>query len=178
MAGAVIRALHDGDADAYVALRREALGDAPLAFAASAADDVASSAEAVREQLRRAPDAVILGAFQPDLIGAVGVFRDRHLKASHKVHVWGMYVMPSHRRQGIATELLRAALDHARTLPGAEWVHLSVSDAAPEARRLYEREGFTVWGTEPDALRHDCQTVVEHHMALYLRAGGSTGPRV
>jgi RimJ/RimL family protein N-acetyltransferase len=164
----MIRLLQDHDAVAYAALRREALLESPLAFTASPIDDLASSAEAVREQLRRAPEAVILGAFQPDLVGAVGLFRDRHLKVAHKVLLWGMYVTPRHRRQGIAAELLRAALGHARTLPGVSRVHLSVSAAAPDARRLYERIGFEVWGTEPEALRHEGQAVAEHHMALSL----------
>jgi RimJ/RimL family protein N-acetyltransferase len=163
-----IRLLGDGDAEAYVELRRRALLDAPLAFAASPADDFAASPEAVRAQLRRAPEAVILGAFRDGLIGVVGLFRDRHLKASHKVHLWGMYVAPAHRRQGVAAGLLEAALRHARSLPGVSWVHLSVSAAAPEARRLYERAGFQVWGTEPEALCHDGRTVEEHHMALHL----------
>jgi RimJ/RimL family protein N-acetyltransferase len=163
-----IRALGDADADAYVAIRQDALLDAPFAFTASPGDDVASSPAAVREQLRRAPEAMILGAFDPQLVGIIGLYRDRHQKAFHKVHLWGMYVAPSHRRRGIAAALVQAAIDHARTLPGASWVHLAVSDAAPEARRLYERAGFTVWGTEPEALRHDGRAVVEHHMALRL----------
>ncbi len=107
-------------------------------------------------------------AFQPDLIGTVGLYRDRHVKASHKVHIWGMYVMPFHRRQGVAADLLQAALGHARSLPGVSWVHLGVTSAAPTARRLYERAGFEVWGIEPEALRHEGQAVVEHHMALRL----------
>jgi RimJ/RimL family protein N-acetyltransferase len=164
----MIRALCDHDAELYVALRQEALLHAPLAFAASATDDIASSAEAVREQLRRAPEAVIFGAFRPGLIGAVGIFRDRHLKAAHKVHLWGMYVAPRHRRQGVGAELLQAAVRHARALPGVTWVHLSVSSAAPAAQRLYERAGFRVWGSEPEALRYDGQAVIEHHMALHL----------
>jgi RimJ/RimL family protein N-acetyltransferase len=164
----VIRALRESDAEAYAALRQAALREAPLAFAASPSDDVASSSDAVREQLRRAPASVILGAFQSELIGAVGVLRDRHIKASHKVHVWGLYVVPSERRHGVAAALLEAAVGHARTLPGVAWVHLSVSSAAPAARRLYERAGFTVWGAEPDALRHDGEAVIEHHMALRI----------
>jgi RimJ/RimL family protein N-acetyltransferase len=174
----MIRELRDNDA--------EALADSPLAFGASPTDDFVSSSEAVREQLRRAPDWAILGAFEHSLVGAVGLFRDRHLKSSHKVHLWGMYVVPSHRRRGIATELLQAALHQARVLPGVSWVHLSVSSAAPGARRLYERAGFHVWGTEPEALRYDGQAVVEYHMALHLEeappnrrgaAGAAKGPR-
>jgi RimJ/RimL family protein N-acetyltransferase len=169
----MIRELRDEDAEAYVELRREALLEAPLAFASSPADDFASSPEAVREQLQRAPESVIIGAFQNHLVGAVGLYRDRHLKSSHKAHLWGMYVTPSHRGQGIASELLDAALGHVRALTGVFWVHLSVSSAAPGAQRLYERAGFRVWGTEPDALRHDGETVVEYHMALPLKPGAA-----
>jgi len=164
----MIRALGEEDAEAYAALRREALRDSPLAFAASPEDDVVSSSEAVREQLRRGPESVIFGAFRGRLVGAVGLYRDRHRKASHKVHVWGAYVTPEHRREGLAALLLEAALHHAATLPGVSWVHLSVSSAAPAAQRLYERAGFRVWGTEPEALRHEGETAFEHHMALRL----------
>lgn len=164
----MIRALREEDAEAYAALRREALLDSPLAFAASPEDDLAASPEAVRAQLRRAPESMIFGAFRAGLVGAVGLYRDHHLKASHKLHLWGTYVTPSHRRQGLAAGLLEAALRHAGALPGIAWVHLSVSSEAPAARRLYERFGFRVWGDEPEALRHQERTAVEHHMALRL----------
>ena len=164
----MIRELIESDADEYCLLRRKALVESPLAFAASPADDFASSVESVREQLQRGPKSVIFGAFQPHLVGTAGLYRDRHVKASHKVHLWGMYVSPDYRRQGIAANLLQAVLAHARTLPGVSWVHLSVSSAAPEARRLYERFGFFPWGLEPDALRHGQTAVAEYHMAVYL----------
>lgn len=164
----MIRQLKDDDAEAYIELRREALLDSPLAFASSPADDFASSPEAVRELLRRAPESVIIGAFRTHLVGAIGLYRDRHLKSAHKAHLWGMYVMPSHRRQGVGFELLAAAVRHAEWLSGVSWVHLCVSSAAPAAKRLYERAGFQIWGTEPDALRHDGRTVVDYHMALHL----------
>ena len=164
----MIRALRDQDAEAYTELRRAALLEFPLSFASSPADDFASSPEAVREQLRRAPESIIVGAFRPELVGAVGLHRDRHVKASHKVHLWGMYVAPAHRRRGIGCALLEAVLDCARALQGVSWVHLSASSAAPEALRLYERAGFLRWGTEPEALRHAGQVAVEHHMALRL----------
>lgn len=167
----MIRALGESDLDSYVELRRKSLLDAPLAFSASPEDDFAASAASLREQLRRGPDWAIYGAFRPELAGFIGLFRDRHLKSSHKVHIWGMYVAPQHRRHGLARDLLRAAIGHARSLPGVSWVHLSVNSSAPEARRLYERAGFRVWGSEPDALRHGGQSTLEHHMALPLDPG-------
>jgi ribosomal protein S18 acetylase RimI-like enzyme len=166
--GHVIRELRDGDVEAYVKLRREALVDSPLAFVASPADDLFSSAQAVCEELRRGPEAVIIGAFRPGLVGAVGLYRDRLLKSSHKAHLWGLYVTPNHRRQGIASDLLDAVLRHASRLPGVSWVHLKVSAATPGAQRLYERAGFRVWGAEPAGACYDGQTVVDDHMALCL----------
>ena len=164
----MIRALRDDDIDAYVELRRKSLLDAPLAFSASPEDDFAASAANLREQLRTGPAWAIYGAFDPDLAGFVGLFRDRHLKSAHKVHVWGMYVAPPYRRRGLAAALLDAAIRHARSLPGVARIALSVNSSAPEARRLYERAGFKLWGSEPDALRYGGQSTLEHHMELDL----------
>jgi hypothetical protein len=84
----MIRELRHSDVATYVKLRREALLDSPLAFVASPADDLFSSPAAVREELCRGPEAVIIGAFRPTLVGAVGLYRDRLLKSSHKAHLW------------------------------------------------------------------------------------------
>lgn len=171
MSDVAIRALREEEAEAYVALRRESLREAPLAFAASPEVDGASQPETVRARLRAAPDAVILGAFAAQdgaLVGAAGVRREPGGKASHKAHLWGMYVAPASRRRGIGAALLQAAVAHAQTLPGVAWLELGVSTAAPEARRLYEAVGFRAWGEEPDALRHGGESVSELHMTLRL----------
>jgi RimJ/RimL family protein N-acetyltransferase len=142
--------------------------DSPLAFASSPSDDLFSSLQATRERLQPTPESTIFGAFDQGLVGAAGLYLDRHVKSSHKAHLWGMYVVPDHRRKGIAAGLLDVVLEHARQLPCVSCVQLSVSSAAPAARRLYERAGFRVWGTEPEALRHGGETAVEHHMMLRL----------
>jgi len=45
---------------------------------------------------------------------------------------------------------------------------LCVSDAAPDAHRLYERVGFTTWGVELDAIRVAARSLNDHHMSLTL----------
>ncbi len=162
----MIRVLREDDADAYLALRRESLLSAPLAFTNSPEEDFASDRTSLRSHLRGSPDEVIFGAFADSLVGAVGLFRDRHEKSAHKAHLWGMYVQPTRRGRGFGSALLEAALQHARGLPGLSWVHLSVTTAAPEAQHLYESAGFRAWGTEPHSLRHEGQSVPEVHMAL------------
>jgi hypothetical protein len=69
----MIRRLDLDDAEAYAAFRREALLDSPLAFASSPEDDMVATPAAVREQLRRGPESVVFGAFQPDLVGVAGL---------------------------------------------------------------------------------------------------------
>jgi len=159
----LIRPLGESDLEAYAALRRRALDEAPLAFAASPETDVVV-------QIGKAPDWMLFGAFAGEtLAGSVGLIRSRHPKASHKMHLWGMYVLPTHRRQGLAAGLLDATIAHARATPGVEWIQLGVTDAAADARRVYARAGFVTWGVEPDALRFEGRAVGEEHMALRVR---------
>jgi ribosomal protein S18 acetylase RimI-like enzyme len=166
----MIRALGEADLEAYATLRRRSLAEEPLSFGASPADDSAGSVDALAGQLRRAPDWILFGAFDGALAGAAGLIRGRHEKAAHHVHLWGMYVSPEHRGRGLGRALLDACIEHARSLPGVAWMQLEVTSAAPVARRLYERAGFRLWGTRPDALRHEGHVVQEHHMALEIRS--------
>ena len=165
----MIRPLAEDDLPAYIALRRRSLETDPLSFGASPADDFASSSDALREQMRRAPDWMLFGAFDGSLIGAAGLLRSRHPKSAHRMTAWGMYVEPSHRGRGYGRALLEACIAHARTVAGVAWVQLSVTSAAVDAKRLYERCGFEVWGIEPDALRWEGHAAEEHHLALALR---------
>ena len=166
----MIRALGPDDVDAFIALRRSGLTETPLAFAASPADDFTNDREAVRRGLATAPERVTFGAFMGDhLVGVVTIVRESREKMHHKAGIYGMYVAPEARRHGLARQLLQTAIDHGRSI-GVRVLALSVSDATPEARRVYERVGFVRWGTEPDALLHGGQLVDEHHMVLHLVA--------
>jgi ribosomal protein S18 acetylase RimI-like enzyme len=163
----MIRRLTPDDALEFVALRRNALAAAPQAFAASPEDDVAGSLDYVRGALGSAEQAVF-GAFDPDLVGSVGIYRDRHVKAAHKCHLWGMWVAPDSRRKGIGRRLVDEAVDFARRMDGVTHVHLSVSEAAEEALALYRCMGFTTWAIEPAALKVGGKVLSEQHMVRLL----------
>jgi GNAT superfamily N-acetyltransferase len=60
-----------------------------------------------------------------------------------------VFVLPQHRRRGIASRLTRAAEDEARA-EGWDRISLSVSrDGNPQARRLYDKLGYVDAGAEP-----------------------------
>lgn len=163
-----MRALVESDAPALVALRAESLRQEPMSFGSSPEDDRFGNLEALTEILRGQAEHVVFGAFDgSDLIGMVGLARPPKLKVRHHANIWGMYVNPAHRGSGHGAALLTACVEQARTW-GVLQVNLGVSSAAPAARRLYERGGFQVWGTERRALVHEGQAADELHLSLHL----------
>ncbi len=176
-----IRNLGPEDAAHFLPVRREALIEEPFSFGSSPETDRGRSLAFVQEVLADSSQAIV-GAFADgELIGNVGIYRDKSPKASHKAHIWGMYVRACHRRQGLGRKLMEAALAFARRAPGLRQVHLSVSDRAPGAAALYRDLGFQTWGLEPAALRIDGQDAAEEHMVLLLGAdapvnGGDAAP--
>ena len=67
----------------------------------------------MRERLATSSESMVLGAFAPELVGTVGLYREFKRKTAHKAHIWGMYVMPSRRGQGIGRRLFAALIDAA-----------------------------------------------------------------
>jgi RimJ/RimL family protein N-acetyltransferase len=165
----LIRRLEAIDIPDMQKLRREALESHPLAFSSSAEDDRVLKAEFAEYSSRSGATAAIFGAVENDQWGGmVGVYRIEGRKEHHRAQIWGMYVTPAMRRRGIGLALITAAIQHVRTWPGVSQIQLSVTGAAGEARKLYERTGFRVWGCEPRALQWQGQVVDEYHLVLPL----------
>lgn len=163
-----VRRLEPADAEAFVVLRREALERHPLAFGASPNDDRGLDLDFVRAALASAEQAVF-GQFDGDaLVAMVGVVRDGPAKRRHRAHVWGMYVAPQVRGRGIGAALLAAVEEQARGWPEIRQLCISVTDAADDARRLYERAGYRLWGREPEALRWEGRAADELHLVRVL----------
>ncbi len=162
-----VRALGKDDAGDLFRLRCAALRDSPLAFSASPEDDLASS-EAAASELLQSEGGSVFGAFAPALVGMIGLYRMPKRKMAHKVGLWGLFVLPEYRKQGIAVGLLQAAVHKARSLRGVESIHLSVTESSVAALRLYEKLGFSTWGIEPNAIRVKERAENERHMLLVI----------
>lgn len=165
-----IRFLTLDDAAAWYALRLEMLDAGPGIFSASIEDARAAGQAYADERLRDAQgnDGRIFGAFADDgtLIGAVGWKRAPGLKTHHKAYVWGMYVRPAGRRQGIGFDLMMRLVDALRMMPDVEVLQLCVTSDAPAARALYERLGFQQWGHERSAMKVGGRFIEEFHYAM------------
>lgn len=171
-----IRTLVEADTQACVNIRREMLADAPWAFSASVETDVGVDPDAVRARLRNPAHATV-GAFDQagSLLGVAGLRREERAKMAHRAGVWGVYVTPAARGQGLARRILEHAIEIARSWPGVVCVGLSCSEKSIAARKTYESLGFVVWGREPAALQIDASFHDEFHLILFL---GSTARAV
>lgn len=159
----VIRPLSESDTDAFWELRLRALREEPESFS------MAYEEAKMLGPLEGPGDDFVLGAFTPALAGMAGFFRRQGLKNRHKGVVWGMYVAPESRGQGLARGLMAALIARAANLPGLEQLMLGVVTTNEPARRFYRSLGFVSYGLERQSLKIGDRYLDEDFLSLDLR---------
>ena len=164
------RILVPADSDACYSLRLEALQDTPRAFGMTLDEQIALGPNWYNEQLSADPaNAVIAGTFIDNGLAAVAAFfRQTGEKRRHKALIWGVYVSPIHRRQGLARRTLACILEHLRADGNIRIVQLQVDTENTGARALYLLLGFKSYGLEREAMRVDGQIVDEELMSIEI----------
>jgi ribosomal protein S18 acetylase RimI-like enzyme len=147
-----IRCLTPADAEAFRALRLEALQTTPAAFGRAWEEEAGKPLSWFGETLGRASIFAAEDA-AGRLLGMLAYQGDDMLKRRHIGHLWGMYVRAEARGQGLGAALVAACIARARAHVAV--LQIMVGEGNPAARRLYERAGFTVYGTERASLRVD-----------------------
>ncbi|WP_018631550.1 GNAT family N-acetyltransferase [Neomegalonema perideroedes] len=147
-----VRRLTPEDLEAYQALRLRALREEPAHFGASFEEESARPPEFWRARLEPAGDLALFGGFAEDrMVGLSGIWRESSPRRRHLAALVHVYLTPDQRGRGLASGLVEAALDHARSLPGLRAVHLDVMTQNAAARALYARLGFAEIGLMPEA---------------------------
>jgi len=152
-----IRVLEAQDAAIYQTLRLEALRVNPEAFGSTYEREAAYPLDAVAGRIAPTLHSFTLGAFlkSEGLVGSATFVRETNVKTAHKGNIYGVYVSTEARGKGIGKALIVELLKQAGTLPGLEQINLTVVSGHAAAKKLYAALGFTVYGTERRALRHN-----------------------
>jgi hypothetical protein len=160
-----IRRLEPADAARFQALRLRGLREAPTAFGSSYEEECDRPVAAVADRMAKNTGGFILGAFAGDtLVGTVGMQREAAVKRQHKLVLWGMYVLPEARRDGVGRKLVDEALRQGFALPGVRQVILGVNATNMPALALYTAAGFTPFGIERGCMIVDGVLQDEVHM--------------
>src|SRR5581483_4320911 len=117
-----IRILDSADAEKFWRLRMEGLESEPRAFASSPEEHKRLSMETAAARLKPQPDGnFVVGAFEGEmLVGVAGFYREDRIKTHHKGGVWGVYVTPRFRGQGVARQIMSTLLDRVRSYEGLD----------------------------------------------------------
>lgn len=164
-----IRRLEVSDAPVYRAFRLRGLREHADAFTSSFEE--ASRQPLVDSSMRLAAmsNEKLWGAFvDGEMVGMVGLNRETRLKNRHKATLVSMYVAPEYTGRGIGRALVDTVLQAARA-SGLELILLTVTDSNRQAIALYEKAGFSSFGTEPDAIRVNGISFGKTHMYLQLK---------
>ena len=147
---------------AFKTLRLEALSAHPEAFGSSFEEEFARTEDEWKAEFKRSE---LFGFFEKNkLVACVGFFVYSPLKMCHRGALWGMYIQPDYRRKGIAAALLKKVIAHAKKR--VIQLHLTVVTHNHAAVKLYEKNGFRIYGTEPRSLKIGDNFYDEHLMVL------------
>ncbi|WP_311759517.1 GNAT family N-acetyltransferase [Paracoccus broussonetiae] len=159
-----IRRLTPDEFPIFKAIRLEALGSEPAAYASSAGDWARLSDEEWRGRLQ-IPVFVAFRAGNP--VGIMGLLPQQASKMKHRATLIMVYLRPEERGGGAAQALLDALIAEARKA-GISQIELNVSCRNPRAIRFYERSGFDRIGIIPAGMIHEGQEIDEMIMARRL----------
>jgi predicted N-acetyltransferase YhbS len=133
------------DLELLFAARRHMFADMGISVAPDALETIEAALRAfVRENGHAGPIGFIAEDDAGELVGAVSISHEvtqptLHDLTGRQAYLYGMWVRPASRRQGVARSLVSTAVAAARAA-GAGSVSLVASD---EGRKLYESLGFS-----------------------------------
>jgi ribosomal protein S18 acetylase RimI-like enzyme len=163
-----VRSLEPADAARYLEIRLRSLREEPNAFEASADEESKVPVGDVPFRFGFSgdgSDSFVVGAFTEAgaLVGIVGCTRDDPPRRRHRALLWGMYVVPEARHQGVGRALVNETIARVRAWRDVELLRLGVIESNSYARALYQSCGFeTVW-REPQAYK-----IAEGYLAVEL----------
>ncbi|MGE0313247.1 MAG: N-acetyltransferase family protein [Lautropia sp.] len=180
-----ITRLHPRDAGAFKRFRLQAIADSPAAHPMTEAEERRATDDGFAARLSGPPGAerfVLVahdgqdaaGFDERSWLGACGFYRQSGAQMAHIGWFWGLHVVPARRRSGIASSLLRSALQNLTTIDNLAQAQARVGIENLAAQRTFVRAGFDSVAILPRAVRIGAR---EHDEVLYVHRIDPERPR-
>lgn len=170
---ATIRELSPDDAEQFRNLRRQAVELSEGGFANALEDWDDKPLDKIRQMLaeeRVSLNEFILGAVEKgELIGMIGFFRPTKPKLGRKGHVWGTFILPQWRGEGVGGQLLDELIRRASRLPNLEQIQLTCINRNKNTVLLYQSRGFRIFAREKSAVHIGNYFYDELYMSLDIQ---------
>jgi ribosomal protein S18 acetylase RimI-like enzyme len=168
------RPIRGADTPLYHPLRIEAVTRYPYAFGTTPEEEHARDHATVAARLESlyTEGSFLLGAFDgAQLVGMAGMRRNHGSKEAHIGYVFSVYVAETHRRRGIARDILLELIQRAEAI-GIELLELHVAVQNTSALALYASLGFVVAGLHPNTFKLAENEYVSNYSMYRLREFG------
>lgn len=156
-----MRRVRPGELSAFREVRLRSLREDPLAFGSTLAGELALPEERWRERLEQGASSATDASWVAVAEGGRFVATMSLVLLEGRYHIFGMWVAPEHRREGLGERMLNLGLARARAVSPAADIALSVNPRQAAAVRLYERHGFRRTGRTEPVGHTDGEIVVE-----------------
>jgi len=162
-----IRPLTEDDGIAFKQLRLAAIVDSPTAVWPTATEEAMRTPAEVQARIKQTADQVVFGAFSDTrLVAIAGLRRESLTQVAHKATLWGVFVHPQLRKEGVARQLFMRIKGYAAE-NGVLQIHLAVNSENQRAKNLYESLGFKAYGLEPRSMKIGAK--FHDEVLMYLR---------
>jgi ribosomal protein S18 acetylase RimI-like enzyme len=151
--------LHPNEWPLYRAIRLESLQIEPQAFGSTYAKTLELPDEEWANRLGSTRNHPRFARLDGEIVALAGIALERDKRSAS---IFGAYVRPSHRGQGIGKRLMESLLQIARAEPGIDQIVLCVNAAQPAAIALYRSCGFSETRRTEDILGDGANCEVVH----------------
>lgn len=149
----------------YKKLRIEAVENSPQSFLATTEE---TNQETQSEWKNKIENMFFAIDEKDNLVGMIGCYQEKLIKQKHIANIVSFYINPKFRRQGLGRELIKTAIDFAKTKKEIKKIQLGVITTQKPAIALYQSVGFMKIGEQKMAIKVDEKFYDEYLMELYL----------
>ena len=167
----MIRQLETADSKQYYKIRLLGLELHPEAFGTGAEDWSKVTDEQIISLLQSSNrDDFILGNFENgELVGVIGLKREKKNSVKHKGTVWGLIVLPEFRNKGLGAKLVTALIEKASAHEELKFIRAVVTNTPANSIDIFVSQGFGKYGVEPRGIKKGNDFFDQTYLGLKLR---------